>query len=327
MFRQDKGFTLVELLVVIAIIGILVALLLPAIQMAREAARRTECSNNLKQIAMAAHNFHDTYGHLPPGMLGPTPGQPAAANGSEEHQWVGTLTFLLPFIEQASLFDQIEIDIDPEHYPGVNYGSSKPVTRWYLNGPTRNVGFVKIPTYLCPSTNPYRSTSAVIARMWIQDNTFYASTWSSPGAFDGVGRTNYAPCAGRFGEGRSMAGGTYSWARWKGAFTNRKTHALSDFLDGTGNTLLFGEVMGHFDGNKFEYSFNWMGMAPQVISFYIADPTNRPNWYQFGSQHPGVILFALGDGSVKAMAGTADKDVQWDVSGMRDGNVVDGVFN
>jgi prepilin-type N-terminal cleavage/methylation domain-containing protein len=69
--RADRGFTLIELLVVIAIIAILIALLLPAVQQAREAARRTQCKNNMKQLALAAHNFESTYGNLPPGYLGP----------------------------------------------------------------------------------------------------------------------------------------------------------------------------------------------------------------------------------------------------------------
>ncbi|MDR0338266.1 MAG: DUF1559 domain-containing protein, partial [Planctomycetaceae bacterium] len=100
------GFTLVELLVVIAIIGVLIALLLPAVQMAREAARRSQCINHLKQLGIGAHNFHDTRGGLPPAAIGATEN-----TSTSEFRGAGILPLLYPFIEQQSLYDII-----------VNYG-------------------------------------------------------------------------------------------------------------------------------------------------------------------------------------------------------------
>ena len=129
-----SGFTLVELLVVIAIIGILIALLLPAVQAAREAARRTQCSNNLRQLGVAAHHYHDTLKHLPPGIgYYPTP-----KNGV-----FGTYSFhLLRFFEEGNLYDRSfgSVSFPPPdgpitvHYPGINNVYSQPV-----------------PTFLCPS--------------------------------------------------------------------------------------------------------------------------------------------------------------------------------
>src|ERR1041384_4260731 len=100
-----RGFTLVELLVVIAIIGVLVALLLPAVQSAREAARRSQCTNNIKQVVLACHNFHDTYGTVP-NIVSYSATGGGGTTGGFGNGW-GFLPFLLPYIEQKPLFDTI----------------------------------------------------------------------------------------------------------------------------------------------------------------------------------------------------------------------------
>src|SRR5438477_12100565 len=102
MRRIRRAFTLVELLVVIAIIGVLVALLLPAVQMAREAARRSQCSNNLKQLALAVTNFHDVHGTVPPTVA-------RAPTNSWGTGW-GFIPFMLPYIEQQTLYDTINFN-------------------------------------------------------------------------------------------------------------------------------------------------------------------------------------------------------------------------
>lgn len=122
---RSRAFTLVELLVVIAIIGVLVALLLPAVQAAREAARRSQCTNNLKQLGLAVHNFHDTYGHLPSSIR---PG------GLTTAPRIAGLTFLLPFIEQGTFFDKYDQTVNWSHANNLPYTSQ----------------FIK--TFQCPSS-------------------------------------------------------------------------------------------------------------------------------------------------------------------------------
>jgi prepilin-type N-terminal cleavage/methylation domain-containing protein len=120
-----RGFTLVELLVVIAIIGILIALLLPAVQAAREAARRMQCSNNLKQIGLGLHNYHDTFGTFPP--------------GASQDQYLGYATRLLPFMEQKPLYDRV--DFENVYSTPNNYA----------------VGAVRVDAFLCPSSSEFTS--------------------------------------------------------------------------------------------------------------------------------------------------------------------------
>jgi prepilin-type N-terminal cleavage/methylation domain-containing protein len=131
--RSRGGFTLVELLVVIAIIGILVALLLPAVQAAREAARRMQCGNNLHQIGIGMHNYHDIYGAFPIGVSNDVPGSGNGANGN----WTWPAR-LLPFVEQKGLYDQLNVGIGNVPLPT----AASPIARLVVQ---------PIPVYMCPS--------------------------------------------------------------------------------------------------------------------------------------------------------------------------------
>lgn len=131
---KQRGFTLVELLVVIAIIGVLIALLLPAVQQAREAARRMQCSNNLKQIGLALHNYHDTFQNLPPMVISPVGDPDDMGNGSDTVEGWGWAAFLLPFIEQGALHEQA----------GITQGN-------HLENELTDTMLVPVEGYRCPS--------------------------------------------------------------------------------------------------------------------------------------------------------------------------------
>lgn len=320
---RRPGFTLVELLVVIAIIGILVALLLPAVQAAREAARRMQCTNNLKQLGLAAQNFHDTYKRFPPGMLANARTMPTGATST--YQYVGALVYLLPFMEQQAVYDQVDaaIDIDVDHYPGINYGSTKPIQEWFLTSGSWAAGQTRINAFVCPSANPYSNTDGLFAYLHTRDtNTIAGGSWAA--TLPEIGRTNYAPCAGGVGEGMN------GWERYKGVFWSRSKNAIRDVLDGTSNTVLFGEVLGdHADPaapKRLTHAFSWMGMGEMPTAWRLPSPTSYARWYQNGSYHPGVVQFALADGSVNSVSGTVDRNQYLFSTGMQDNQPFAAVF-
>src|SRR5438046_245868 len=138
---RKSAFTLIELLVVIAIIAILIGLLLPAVQKVREAAARSSCQNNLKQIALAAHNYAGTNnGSLPQGVTGLAPTPADMGTGP----WVGVLAHLLPYIEQSAVYSQIQ---------GISWNPTPTGDGWWRFGPTIAAARTRIKTYQCPSDN------------------------------------------------------------------------------------------------------------------------------------------------------------------------------
>jgi type II secretory pathway pseudopilin PulG len=332
----------VELLVVIAIIGILVALLLPSVQAAREAARRMQCSNRLKQLALAAHNFHDVHKRMPPGYLGHLNGTRTQVNYTTgyddpnywDNPWLGCNAYLLPYMEQNQLADRITAEKNPLKFTGT--GDPPPDIGWWNLGPDWEVGLTRMPMLQCPSTNPYRAESFYYAFLTTaNNNTLY------PGGFapaSNLGLSNYIGCAGGFG---TVPGS--SWDKYRGIFGNRTTYGFSDIIDGSSNTILFGEGgLGKkwkrdTEGGQFyptnHGAFVWIavGALPTAWGLYQPQPTTPAvtaewryqDYYMFASEHSGYVQFAWGDGAVRGLTVNIDRNPYIYVSGMMDGRTVD----
>lgn len=296
--HQTRGFTLIELLVVIAIIGILVALLLPAVQAAREAARRSQCENNLKQLAVAAHHFHDTYHKLPssvrPSGLTPLPR-------------IAGLTFLLPFIEQQGSYDQYDQTKNwsaPENVP---------------------ITSLQIPTFLCPSSlEPKRLDGLPEASPWT--GSLVAVTDYSPTI--GVDqRLKTANLVDKDGPGILTKNGEPRLADVLDGLSNTIMYAESAgrpyVYRGTqrAGTLLANRVnAGGWSRPASDFSVDgssYDGLAfpgPCALNCtngedFASTPFPHPYYGTEGtaeaySFHPGGAIFALGDGSVRFIGDT-----------------------
>ncbi len=317
MLRARRpAFTIVELLVVIAIIGLLVALLLPAVQMARESARRGQCLNHLKQLALAAHNFHEVNKSFPPGYLGPLP---QAAVPPYPGQWTSVHGFLLAFTEQENL--RRSSDSDTADFGGVSlYDDTKTGAAYWQRSAGWNAAKVQLPLLLCPSDSA-RSAPDAIALLHFHFVSPYVSLVGasfSNGTGASLGRTNYLGCGGYMG-----VTGVDSSDAFRGVFWNRSGESFATLRDGSSNTLLFGEVMG--GTHEPQRSFGWLGCGVMASAWGLAaDDQGRTGWFQFTSRHPGVVQFALGDGSCRAISQTIDRDTFVYLSAVADGKVVQG---
>jgi prepilin-type N-terminal cleavage/methylation domain-containing protein/prepilin-type processing-associated H-X9-DG protein len=302
MIRRS-AFTLIELLVVIAIIAVLVGLLLPAVQKVREAAARMSCTNNLKQIALAAHNYHSTFSVLPPGVN--LPGfNPPPANVPPAPVLGKTFSFLeaiLPEIEGGNIYNKLNFQAPNNSSTNGKWDSQYNVGNCDVAGAP---GSTIIKTFLCPSDPGITQT------------TFTANG----GTIYTFGANSYGGCAG------TVAFFTNSMTCDGIFFINSKVK-LTDITDGTSNTIMLGERMrldptyNTVSGKDFQNNSGWAWANSNAGFDYLFGTEVPINWViplgttsdpglvfederfnAFGSFHTSGANFAFADGSVKFLA-------------------------
>lgn len=306
-----RGFTLIELLVVIAIIAVLIALLLPAVQQAREAARRTQCKNNLKQFGLAMHNYHDTVNRFPctinPGNFGNPLG-------------VGMLVHLLPYIDQAPLYNTISFVSVTTWVVPVN--STAPAGSRYFE--------VCPPGFRCPSDTSslyYPGTNG------IQGNWATASYGTNVGAQreSGNGCSSYPGNA--FGTGPADHSDSRDPTQISGLFSRYGfSCSIKDLVDGTSNTILMGEYRSECSDHQrhgwSNVNSNWL-MTTAPINFETCKGgggcNGVSNWETsqgFKSRHVGGVHLLLADGSVRFVSENIDYNMYQRLGDRRDGNTI-----
>jgi len=277
--RHLRGFTLIELLVVIAIIAVLIALLLPAVQQAREAARRSQCKNNLKQIGLALHNYHDLHSTFPPGWVarGTDWGSDYCKNNGDKHQAPWTV-LILPQLEMTNLYDKFDL------------GGDFIVDNSIVPAPNGNFATSRIPVYQCPSDPATSVFRAHVDYMGIQGGG-EPDCWNN-GAKDRVFSRN-------------------------GVLYANSVVRMRDITDGSSNTVIVGESKYFYSqpgvptrswaiGTKMNggIAFTNVVMMLPINSMVEVAPASVAKFCtkMLGSQHVGGCHALFGDGSVRFLS-------------------------
>tara|TARA_R110002095_G_scaffold215334_1_gene209159 strand:+ start:508 stop:1512 length:1005 start_codon:yes stop_codon:yes gene_type:complete len=330
---KQKGFTLIELLVVIAIIAILIALLLPAVQQAREAARRSTCKNNLKQIGLALHNYHETHRVFPSSVASPG-ASPSSGIITNATGWI----MLLPFLDQATLYQKYDFDHATGIYGGEGncpdaakypVSSSPPFLAGTDAGILANValGATIIPVFYCPSDPGERTYVAGC----------HSDTTMSP-------RPSTARSSYEFSVRRSHA--DHQWSAdsssTRGMFGPNSKSRLRDITDGASNTVAVVESTLELRQHNWK---SWSTSGWFTAGVTLQD-TVRPlnerrccSWDNFtsittpvahklgdggfaGSMHVGGLHILMGDGAVRFLSDNIDFTTRRDLSSIGDGRVI-----
>lgn len=346
--KRRHGFTLIELLVVIAIIAVLIALLLPAVQQAREAARRTQCKNNLKQLGLALHNYHDIANTFPPGWVYDLNRSPAAtalnAAGTNAVDCWGWQAFLLPQLDQTPLYNMINFNLGHDASTSTGNGYAACMT--------------KLTAIRCPSDEGY---GIVVAT---QTGPAYGG-WSSYAGIAGANTnplSTAVPFLSVFIDGTAAAASPNTVSQMGGTFGANSKVTIGTIMDGSSNTIVVGErSYVQFGGNKFEgLCATWVGTHPSNGTLFetangialtvgacnvATDPQVAINaafhkqginipavalgapvpdtWYHgFGSNHGSFCNFLMADGSVRTLAENINAVTYQNLANIADGNVI-----
>jgi len=346
---RTAGFTLIELLVVIAIIGVLMGLLLPAVQSVRSAANRTSCANNMRQVALAAHNYHASFRRFPTNQIGP-----GAPNGMGGYQtgYYSWLVPLLPQLEQSNVYDRLDLTINNGDGNGYRISDSHP------NAVAVNS---VIETFLCPSDNPNHSNSVVLGSAnpapssyagnagWPSYATGFAGERSTPGKFNGVIALDHPSLpvpwhAGGRTRIRDIRDGTAHTAMISERLiqSGNSAAAIEDgdprlqslhLLERDETLAQIIDQMSSSHTHVFESAHlgrSWSSGSPLCAPTYMhVQPPNRPIGHYntsmdegdfvvtASSWHPGGVNLAMADGSLRFVSDSVAEEIWW-AAGSRD---------
>lgn len=310
-----------KLLVLLLVLLVLVALLIPAIQRVKEAANAKVCGGNLRMLAVAAHNYHNDYNILPPGVLGSYPNLlvntfETPGNGAPQ---VGCLALLLLFLEGENLLNKHWAFSFPRDLKSRGVGEAEgkfdhDPNWWGFNERNRELAAFRIKIFECPSDT--LSDGMVPHKILLAFGFTPTGTWGVEGSGESTnfGKSNYAGVAGAYGQAQEKTeikvyGRSYTSQNFKGVFTNRSRLAFSNIMagDGTSNTLFFGESLGSDIRNGMrEIAWCWMGIGMMPTAEGLR-PTNLntsqggASYRGFSSRHRNGVQFVCGDGSVRTL--------------------------
>lgn len=348
--QKQRGFTLIELLVVIAIIAILIALLLPAVQQAREAARRSQCQNNLKQLGLALHNYHDTHRIFPPGQIAnyfntdaigryAHPDEARLPNVVGLYHGTSWMVHILPFIDQAPLYNFWNWNWNVRSNGDIGVTTPDLLV---LNPPKTD-----LPAYYCPSrrsamlaSSTYSNTERIDVS-WVKGGNDYAGVSGSGITFNDTQniRQTYWLTPQQL-QATVNAAGFSPYTQYGmniGMFGVNSAVRMGDVTDGTSNVVMVSERAVYknpttqvnnqnINLNLIRSSDGWAYGGPATLCSFRAQPHTGLHFDEADSVHPQIVQVCLADGSVKQVSININQVTWRNLGNMAQGSPVENPF-